>query len=106
MIDLDALEALEKAATNDGWHIGHVDENLGHAMIEGFHDEIAEVYNRRNQAFICEMRNALPELIAELRAAREVVRCAREDLGGSWEEDVYLTTEALAAYNAVVAEKP
>jgi hypothetical protein len=50
MVDLDELERLEKAATPAPWIPGH---------------------KAQHRVFICAMRNALPELLAEVRKRRE-----------------------------------
>lgn len=58
----EAIE-LSKHATNGPWHIGHIDESLGHAEIEcpeGL--PICEVFRRCDEGFIAFARTALPQL--------------------------------------------
>jgi hypothetical protein len=62
------LRDLEANATSGEWHIGHVSEINGSAEIESADlMYVATVgyglMHRQDQAFICEMRNALPKLL-------------------------------------------
>lgn len=90
MIDLDELDALEKVATRRPWSTicqqpevsvcgpgGWFAHFSWHASVDGNRNADGSGLAWQNADFIASMRNTLPELIAELRAARRVVRIAR-----------------------------
>jgi hypothetical protein len=81
MIDLDKLETLDKAATPGHWLIDQPAFNS--ARLEHFRND--------DRTFIVEARKAIPELIAELRAARAVVEYVASiaDLDGCEELQAY-----------------
>lgn len=114
-VDLDELEQLEKAATPGPWK-GCPSPNAADTfssvrpMRDGRElEEIANTYGstnfeeRSNAFFIAAARNALPSLIAELRAARHVVNAARplvkawrnfEDPNGIYERSIGVKLDA------------
>lgn len=61
MIDLDELEKLEKEAISDGpwWSEG--------SFIYAGHGPLVDVYDETDAALIVAARNALPEMIEELK---------------------------------------
>jgi hypothetical protein len=66
--ELEQMEALEKAATEGPWHIGHVDEALDHAEIDAPDGgTVATVYPRSAQAFVAASRSFVPRAIATIR---------------------------------------
>lgn len=77
VIDLDKLEELERSATPRPWHLagGTIDDDTT-AMIEHGSYDVGECSNE-DASLLCTLRNALPALIAELRAARAVVDAAK-----------------------------
>ena len=77
MIDIDALEALERAATPGPWTATNRVRDDGVWMVERDGDDlIADIdgdnheCDAANAALIAAARNALPELIAEVRRHR------------------------------------
>lgn len=88
MIDLDELDRLEKAATPGPWVDGLSQPGVRKiAISEHLNDEIATLYggpddigDAPNATLIAAARNALPALIRELRAAREVVKAIKPHL--------------------------
>lgn len=82
MIDLDALEALEKAATA-GWYPDWCNDNSDESK---YWRSEGPLVTSREQAvadarFVVAARGAIPDLIRELRAARQEIAIARERLG-------------------------
>jgi hypothetical protein len=87
VIDLDELEKLEKAATPGLWT--PVSDGNKYAIAAGDRDiftsenRLYRTFDKKHGAcfgdasLVCAMHNALPELIAELRAARKVIEDAR-----------------------------
>ena len=85
MIDLDELERLERGATPAPWgqdvNCLHAGFCVPVAQFESFEPDgsnIPKADGIENAAFILSARNALPALIRELRAAREVINIAHE----------------------------
>lgn len=76
-VDLDELEALEKEAT-PGPLVASPGYYCGYTVCHNSHEERAAVYNRKGNMLHADAllfaatRNALPALIAELRAARKI----------------------------------
>lgn len=96
-VDLDELERLEKAAIDSPWKHSDRDGSIIHYPKDRGPDGINHSHVVDNAfgatgALIAATRNALPALIAELRAAREcarVLRCAYEvDAIKDWFDDV------------------
>lgn len=85
MIDLEALSKLEKR------HRDNPRGSLGYASARAPYRMAAT--------------NALPELIAELRAARSVVEAARDYQTGAYDLSLGRVWDALAAYDAAVGGK-
>lgn len=76
-VDLDALEAAEKAATSGPWTI-HGRESVFTNSAPVL--RVSDCFQGRHDAYlIAEVRNALPSLIAELRAARMVVEAVKAE---------------------------
>jgi hypothetical protein len=82
-IDLDKLEALEKAATPTGWQVLDMEPTqfYGNIIMDANRGNLMRTTSyglmREDSRLVAAMRNALPAMIAELRAAREVVEMAR-----------------------------
>lgn len=109
-VDLDELEALEKEAT-PGPLVASPGYYCGYTVCHNSHEERAAVYNRKGNMLHADAllfaatRNALPALIAELRAAREctyILKWASDcDALRNEDEDMAdLAVEKLAAYAA------
>jgi hypothetical protein len=116
-VDLDAIEARADAATEGPWF-----NNRNGVVIVESHPlapTVSENSSWGDAEFIAAARADIPALVAELRAAREVVEAAAQRIGGSHAMvcDAYAlgpgTTcdcgrddlaAALAAYRAVVGE--
>lgn len=83
MVDLDELEQLEKEAT-PGPLVVSPGYFYGYTVCHNSHKERVAVYNRKGNMrhadaiLFATTRNALPELIAELRAARDCVAMLRQ----------------------------
>ena len=84
MIDLDELERLEEAATPGEWRDILSQPGVRHIDACEHGDEIAVLYggdgidgDYTNAALIVAMRNALPGLLRELRAAGKAVHSMR-----------------------------
>ena len=105
-VDLDKLEALEKAATPGPWLF----DFLGDGLTDQNYKVLFDDYIRHDGELVHAMRNALPHMIAELKAAREVVRRARipAKVGSITHEsrsNVYtLLMQTLAVYDEVTGE--
>lgn len=105
-IDLDALEALEKAIDRD-WSILHTDEDHPMAFIASIGDVICvpdpnfehgDEATEKRFAFIVAMRNAAPALIgAARRDAEKSFECAgrKQSLPEAGDADVVLLRGAL-----------
>ena len=124
MLDLDVIEARAEAATPGPWR-NEPDTGAGRVWVQRgyFRDEAdceplfslrgKEAYEQRSADadFIARARTDIPALVAELRAAREVVEAAKK-LETDIESDLDWLHEnliaALAAYRTVVdaLEKP
>jgi hypothetical protein len=121
MLDLDAIEARAEAAAPGPWREPKNGLGLGWTIFpknsKGW--SIATCDSGTDADFIAHARTDIPALVAELRAAREVVEAAAQRIGGSHAMvcDAYAlgpgTTcdcgrddlaAALAAYRAVVGE--
>lgn len=85
-VDIDRLEALDKAATAGPWSVASIsnEDGYGHEIvlsrgvcgangrsINGGDDY--ELFGEADADLIAEVRTALPDLLAELRAARAAV---------------------------------
>jgi hypothetical protein len=82
-VDLDHLAELERAATPGEWHAS----TSGYSVRDESGDVLADLRAKSiggieamvaNGELIAAARNALPALLAELRASRAVVAAARE----------------------------
>jgi hypothetical protein len=120
MLDLDAIEARAEAATPGPWR-NEPDTGAGRVWVQRgyFRDEAdceplfslrgKEAYEQRSADadFIARARTDIPALVAELRAAREVVEAAQAN-ANTWDEYYHQRpvdrnlVSALAAYRAVV----
>jgi hypothetical protein len=119
LVDLDKLETLERAATPGPWdkvdskgeiHIYCCSNSDGY-IHSG--DWVASAADGDEAALILGVRNALPDLIAELRAARAVVRAARSLDEAHLASEQYARhgcpnplSDVLAAYDAVAGKAP
>lgn len=76
MIDLDKLEALEKLSVPAPWEA----DEVCRTVIAPFEYEgtgmVGSIVELDDMRFIAAMRNALPDLIAEIRRLRQVERWA------------------------------
>jgi len=129
MLDLDAIEARAEAADPAPWYLSDLDTawedhkpviaRLDSSVITRHEPSHPPTLSSPNVQFIAHARADIPALVAELRAAREVVEAAAQRIGGSHAMvcDAYAlgpgTTcdcgrddlaAALAAYRAVVGE--
>lgn len=111
MIDLDELERLEKAATPGPWDIDEEVWGPDRTRVVECKLWAREDVAEHNERVIVATRNALPALIAELRAARAVitahdtlacVTCGAER-GCNIDCD---TCEVWAAYDAATRGEP
>ena len=120
MLDLDAIEARAEAATPGPWR-NEPDTGAGRVWVQRgyFRDEAdceplfslrgKEAYEQRSADadFIARARTDIPALVAELRAAREVVGAAQAN-ADTWDEHYHQRpvdrnlVSALTAYRAVV----
>lgn len=91
MIDLDGLDDLHQGTTPGPW------ENDGDEILDLDGLVVAEVVGIGNPAFIVVAHRLLPALVAELRAAREVIDQARLQS----RPHAYLR-KAIAAYDKAV----
>ena len=111
MVDIDKLEALEKAATPGPWEV----EGRGDAWIAAPHPKLGSVpivvphvmQVADDLDFIAEARNAFPELVREVRELRGIAEAAREQrakvLAAPWRAPWDLVEpfdQALAEYDA------
>lgn len=82
------------------FHIGHIDEKLGHAEIEDQDRElVAVVYRRYAQAFFCVAAERWNELLAEVEAGRKLADAVQSEvIDGGHDEDWSITVEALRVY--------
>lgn len=103
---LEKLKALDSKASPPDWHIGWVDHDSDKVTIdESDLSEVCSVPDRKNQAFICSMRNALPKLISVVEIYREALeyiagRTSYRDL-----DETYKAREALAKAEGVIDGK-
>jgi hypothetical protein len=128
MLDLDAIEARAEAATPGPWRqttskrgyrdVLQTPDSYGDRMIAKI-DQEAFIVSRRDARmlrcpnadadFIAHARIDIPALVAELRAAREVVEAAAVAITLRTDEAFYgamnRLADALAAYRAVVGEQ-
>jgi hypothetical protein len=102
MLDLDAIEARAEAASEGPW--SNVDG--ASSMIHCEDGYVGTVPFPPNAYFIAHARTDIPALVAELRAAREVVEAAPVAITLRTDEAFYgamnRLADALAAYRAVV----
>ena len=83
MIDIDKLEALEKAATPGPWlakanellRIGS-DSIVRPLCVMSSNNESECIYQEEDAEFVATARNALPELLAEVRRLRRIEEMA------------------------------
>ena len=87
MLDLDAIEARAEAATEGPWYEDDVTFGTGTLVIARFDDTVVQsslplshTRTAPNADFIAHARTDIPALVAELRAAREVVKAAQTAL--------------------------
>ena len=106
MLDLDAIEARADAATEGPWF-----NNRNGVVIVESHPlapTVSENSSWGDAEFIAAARADIPALVAELRAAREVVEAAPVAITLRTDEAFYgamnRLADALAAYRAVVGE--
>ena len=104
MLDLDAIEARAEAATEGPWF-----NNRNGVVIVESHPlapTVSENSSWGDAEFIAAARADIPALVAELRAAREVVEAAPVAITLRTDEAFYgamnRLADALAAYRAVV----
>jgi len=104
MLDLDAIEARADAATEGPWF-----NNRNGVVIVESHPlapTVSENSSWGDAEFIAAARADIPALVAELRAAREVVEAAPVAITLRTDEAFYgamnRLADALAAYRAVV----
>lgn len=85
---ISKLEQAEKLASEAPWHIGWCNENSDAVTVDAPDlSTVCEIPFRKNQAFICEMRNSLPTLLKILRVQREALTfVAGADSGDGVEE--------------------
>jgi hypothetical protein len=132
-VDLDAIEARAEAATEGPWEAEPVfrEDERDRPDLEHYWDDHSEwAYNAEpfriegpevvengefsalsgpDAKFIAHARSDIPDLVAELRAAREVVEAAQAN-ADTWDEHYHQRpvdrnlVGALAAYRAVVGE--
>ena len=96
-IDLDALAELEAEATEAPW-LSYSPRSVSDEKCRAV---LVECMRTADATLIVAARNALPALIAELRAMREVVAAAREFVHDE-DEDRQATLDALIAALAKV----
>jgi hypothetical protein len=71
MIDIDKLEAMEKLAVSAPWEVDEVCRTvIAPFMYEGT-GMVGSIVELDDMRFIAAMRNALPELLAEVRRLRK-----------------------------------
>lgn len=112
MIDLNKLKELAAKASPGPWHIGHVNEHEDSADIDNLEECLFVSVLRRDQAFICEARNALPKLIELVEAYEEQlnIRAKRshyqwgEGSFGSYKDKDLMREGAVTAMNVLVSE--
>jgi hypothetical protein len=122
MLDLDAIQARSDAATKGPW-IQDQDPDGDESGIAGWRPsrDIKEVYRLPNgdvdvddlmsaatpadAEFIAHAREDVPDLVAELHAAREVIAVARDAFPQVWEGPMRERCRAvLAAYDKATGE--
>ena len=105
-VDIDKLEALEKAATPRPWEWFQEPGNWSPLIVSGAlalftaQDEHPEDPDNR---FVIEVRNAFPELLAEVRELRGIAEAARELADEGCSDCGYIPPRlwtALAEYDA------
>lgn len=107
-VDLDALAALEAKAMPGNWKLSHLEMFAHHTDASLFqntkHQESSKV-SLEDKKLIEAMRNALPDMIAELRALRKLadaLKKAREEHYCNVPVEV---DDALAEYKRLVGDK-
>jgi hypothetical protein len=107
-VDLDAIEARAEAAAPGPWREPKNGLGLGWTIFpknsKGW--SIATCDSGTDADFIAHARADIPDLVAELRAAREVVKAAQQRRAkGAPDHPIWRDFDAtLAAYRAVVGE--
>ena len=105
MVDLDELETLHSDATPGEWEWYGEGDNSDVFVRKTPEDQpIAWDIRESDAAYITGVRDALPALIAELRAARAVIQAVRF-LRDEGEAIGNQTCEALADYDAGRTER-
>lgn len=99
-VDLEALETLEKAATPARWQVLHTVQDIyGSSIMDYNWGELLRMSSyglmREDASLISAMRNALPAMIAELRAARKVVELAK-----AWKSS-HLSVDEIHLFKAI-----
>ena len=104
MLDLDAIEARAEAATEGPWTSLDGRSHIIHAEEGWIAMSNADRSPYENADFIANARTDIPALVAELRAAREVVKAAQQRRAkGAPDHPIWRDFDAtLAAYRAVV----
>ncbi len=102
MIDLDELEALEKAATR-GWtyHYGFNNAGCPTGFVDFDYPKGKMEFLADDAALIAAARNALPALLKEVRAARAWLEAVTDSQHENGAQDI---EEAFRAYRAIVEE--
>ena len=102
--DLDELERLLKAATQKRWDLMYGSlwllepDGTCYAEMEDFADEWPD-----DAALIVALRNAAPELIAEIRALKKTVR-DRSFHGNAWKQQAAAERERAEKFRAAVQD--
>lgn len=117
MIDIEALSELEKNASGGDWfgksfEVYSRSPKWQHTIFSNYDPETGLSWGRPEDAsFVAAARNAIPALLAELRAARLVVIAAKDIPSMPSSAHRLLTpnwpalNSAVAAYDAAVGEQ-
>ena len=79
---LERLEKIEAGASKSPWYLGHCSECDESADIDGGSGglTIATAVHRRDQAFICSVRNEFPKLLSAMREMVSRLRIIHEEV--------------------------
>jgi hypothetical protein len=108
---LDELERLNEARTQGPWHVGHIDENLGHVEVEDTNGlPVMEIYHRRDEAFLLTLANNASALLKVASEAQELYRELKgstpaDIVGNGGAEMIEDLGKALAALDALKQKK-